>query len=67
MMRNNVYTKQLYHEGLGITFYQKPKNFINNHIQNKLFQRVFLLILELIYILFLLVAVIVVFNLNFPF
>ena len=66
-MENNIYIKQIYNEGLGISFYQKPKNFINKHIHNNLIRKSCLLGLEVLYIIFLVAIIIIVFNLNFPF
>ena len=66
-MRNNVYIKQIYNEGLGISFYQNPKTFINKHLKNKILKKTMLILLEIIYIIFLFAITIIVFTLNFPF
>ena len=65
-MKNNVYLKQLFEEGLGTTFYQKPKRIINNNLENPFIKKLLLSILQIIYILFLIICIIIIFKFNFP-
>ena len=65
-MKNNIYIRQIYEEGLGTTFYQKPKNFINNKIKNNLLKSICLFGLEVIYTVLIILVIVIVFNLNFP-
>lgn len=65
-MKNNIYIKQIYEEGLGTSFYQKPKNFINDHIKNNTLKKGIFIILEIVYIVFIIGLLILLFNLNFP-
>lgn len=66
MMKNNVYIKQIYEEGLGTTLYQKPKKFINEKMKNYLLQKIFLFLLELIYPILIILIAIGFFILDFP-
>lgn len=67
MMKNNVYIKQIYEEGLGISFYQKPKKYIEQHIKNNLLKKIMITTLEIIYILFIIIIIVFLFNFNYPF
>ena len=66
-MENNVYIKQIFNEGLGTIFYQKPLNIINKHFKNRIIKKCLLFTIGLIYIIFLIIISIIVFTLNFPF
>ena len=67
MMKNNVYIKQIYEEGLGIIFYQKPKEYINEYIKNNLLKKIMITTLEIIYILFIIITIVFLFKFNYPF
>ncbi len=46
-MKNLIY--QFYNEGLAVTFYKKPYNFINKHIKNKILNKILKVLLIIIY------------------
>ena len=65
-MKNNPYISQIFNEGLGPIFFQKPYGFINKHIKNKIINKIFKIILITIYLLFILTITIAIFILNYP-
>lgn len=66
-MLKNVYTKQIFEEGLGTTFYQKPRKYIEKKINNEILKKVLYIFLNIAYIAFIIIISIAIFKFNFPF
>jgi len=66
MMKNNVYIKQIFEEGLATTFYQKPKLYIEKNIDNNILKHICFTCLNILYIIFIIIISILIFNFNFP-
>lgn len=65
-MKNNIYIKQIFEEGLATTFYQKPKKYIDKNFDENIFKNVSLFCLNALYIIFLIIIIYLVFTFNFP-
>lgn len=65
-MKNNIYIKQIFEEGLATTFYQKPKEYINKNFDENIFKKITLFCLNTLYIFFLIIIIYLVFIFNFP-
>lgn len=62
-MKNNNYIAQLFNEGLGTTFYQKPLSLIKKYCNNN---KLLIIILTFLYIIFIIIFGLFMFYMNYP-
>ena len=66
-MKDNIYVKQFFCDGFGYYLFFKPYNYLKKNIKDKKLFKVISILLAIFYTLLMFFAIILVFNLTYPF
>lgn len=63
----NEYVRQFYYEGIGNIFFAKPKKILDKKVKNKIVNKIFTIMLKIMYTIFAISCGIVLFYIAYPF
>ena len=67
MMKNNVYVRQFFCDSFGNYLFLKPYNYLKKNIKDRNVFKIMSILLAIFYVVLMFFAIILIFNLTYPF